>query len=126
MFSLITFNAAMLDVRILKKSVYCPVKLVSLRLPHLANGLLELGADIICLQEIFHPDLQHILYNKLKKEYPYVTGFTRRGFKLRLGNELLTFSRFPVSTGSEWSRLWFLPSVFLCAIEPVHCPCSTL
>ena len=65
----------------------------------LAQKLPETGADIICLQEAFHRPLQDCLYNQIRHHYPYARGFAPKGFKLRLGNELLVFSRFPLEGG---------------------------
>ena len=95
--SILTFNAALLDVRILNRSVYCPVASVYSRAPMIARALLALQPDIIFLQEIFHYKLQKLIYSLLAHEYPYITGITTPGFKPRLGNELLTLSRFPVA-----------------------------
>lgn len=96
--SILTFNAALLDVRILNRSVYCPVDSVFSRASMIARALLALQPDIIFLQEVFHYKLQKLIHGLLVHEYPYVTGFTGPGFKPRLGNELLTLSRFPVTS----------------------------
>lgn len=65
----------------------------------LAEKLPETGADIICLQEAFHRPLQEALYDSIRSHYPYARGFAARGPGLRLGNELLVFSRFPLQGG---------------------------
>lgn len=65
----------------------------------LAEKLLGTAADIICLQEMFHRPLQDALYNEIRHRYPYACGFAAKGFKLRLGNELLVVSRFPLEGG---------------------------
>lgn len=101
--SILTFNAALLDVRILNHSVYCPVGSVYRRTPLIARALLTLRPDIIFLQEIFHYPLQTMVCRQLAHEFPYVSGSTRPGLKARLGNELLTLSRFPV-TGIKMVR----------------------
>lgn len=93
MLSILTFNAALLDVRIFNRSVYCPVAAVSNRLQRLIPALLSLRPDIICLQEIFHYHLQQQLCRQLADEFPQVTGCVSSGPVLRLGNELLTLSR---------------------------------
>ncbi len=99
MLTILTYNAALQDVRLLKQSVYCPVKYVRERFDILPSILLQINADIIFLQELFHRDLQQDLYKRMEKTYPYVTGFAHSGLKLRLGNELLTLSRYPLSHG---------------------------
>lgn len=99
MLSILTFNAALQNIRFFDYSVYCPVKYVSERLTSLTCELLHIDADIMLVQEVFHRDIQDDLYNKLKNHYPYATGFSRSGLKLRLGNELLIFSKLPLSHG---------------------------
>jgi endonuclease/exonuclease/phosphatase family metal-dependent hydrolase len=97
--SILTFNAAIKDVRILGKSMYCPANYIRERLEALAKYLEILNADIICLQELFHTKLQHHLYTSLEAAYPYVAGFAKPGLKLRLGNELIILSKFPLRDG---------------------------
>ena len=99
--SILTFNAALLNVRILNHSVYCPVASVTERLQRLAPALLSLRPDIIFLQETFHHDLQQLLRAQLAEEFPYVTGGTNPGWQFRLGNELMTLSRFPLTDEKE-------------------------
>ena len=95
--TILTFNAALLDVRILNHSVYCPVDSVYTRTPMIARALLSLRPDIIFLQEIFHYKLQKLIHGLLDHEYPYVTGIITPGLKPKLGNELLILSRYPVA-----------------------------
>jgi endonuclease/exonuclease/phosphatase family metal-dependent hydrolase len=99
MLSILTFNTAIQDIRILGQSVYRPVKYIKERLEELSKQLTKLSPDIICLQELFHPSLQQQLYGMLKSDYPYFNGFAKTGFELRLGNELLIFSKFPLQEG---------------------------
>ncbi|MBF8268998.1 MAG: Endo/exonuclease/phosphatase protein [Gammaproteobacteria bacterium] len=97
MLSILTFNAALLDVRIFNHSVYCPVASAPERLQRLIPALVSLRPDIIFLQEVFHRDLQQLLIERLAAEFPYVTGCSSRRSRFRLGNELLTLSRFPLT-----------------------------
>lgn len=99
MISILTFNAALQDVRFLGQSFYRPVDFVQDRLAELTKQLKILNADIICLQEFFQTKLQEQFYASLTSLYPYVTGFAKAGFKLRLGNELLILSKFPLKDG---------------------------
>ena len=99
MLKVITFNAAILDVRIFGHSFFRPVDYIEQRLNQLAIALDHSNADIIFLQEMFHRDNQDALCQKLKNSYPYVLGHAPSGWKLRLGNELLIFSRFPLTEG---------------------------
>jgi len=96
MLSILTFNAAIKDVRILGKSMYCPTAYIDKRLEALAEYLKNLNADIVCLQEVFHANFQHRLYSKLNATYPFAAGFARKGIKFRLGNELIIFSKYPL------------------------------
>ncbi len=99
MISILTFNAAIEDVRIFGKSMYCPADYIQARLEALTKYLEILNADIICLQELFHTKLQHQLYASLEATYPYAAGFARPGLKLRLGSELIILSKFPLRDG---------------------------
>jgi len=99
MLKVITFNAAILDVRILGHSFHRPVNYIDARLDALASALQHSAADLVFLQELFHRDKQDHLCQMLKKQYPYVNGLAPAGWKLRLGNELLTLSRFPLPSG---------------------------
>ncbi len=99
MLKVITFNAAILDVRIFGHSFFRPVDYIDQRLEQLAFALEHSNADIIFLQEMFHRDKQNSLSQRLKNHYPYVLGHAPSGWKIRLGNELLIFSRFPLTSG---------------------------
>ena len=98
--NILSFNAAIQDVRILGRSFYCPVAQVRPRLENLAGALIRSDADIIFLQELFHHDLQHELYKAVRQHYPYISGLAGTGFRLRLGNELLILSRYPLHGGT--------------------------
>ena len=69
------------------------------RLSVLPGALLDLDADVLFLQEVFHNDIQKKLYRTLNNSYPYITGISKGGMKLRLGNELLTISKYPLNQG---------------------------
>ena len=99
MLKVITFNAAILDVRIFGHSLHRPVDYIDARLDALASALQHSAADLIFLQELFHRDKQDRLCQMLEKQYPHVTGLAPSGWKLRLGSELLTLSRFPLLNG---------------------------
>ena len=96
MIRIVTFNAAMQDIRFLSRSLYRPVAFIRHRLAGLVRGIRDLNADIVFLQEIFHRDLQRRLYSELESVYPHGAGFAGGGFKCRLGNELLMLSKFPL------------------------------
>lgn len=100
MFSLLTINAAIQDVRLFARSLYRPLRHTRERLHSLAHQIIKLEPDIICLQEMFHHDLQSNFHALLHHRYPYVVGLGSSGIKYRLDNELLTFSRFPLTRAS--------------------------
>ena len=97
MLSILTFNAALLDVRIFNHSIYCPVDSAPERLRRLIPALLTLRPDIIFLQEVFHRNLQQLIREQVAEELPYIAGGISRGSRFRLGNELLALSRFPLA-----------------------------
>ena len=99
MLSILTINAALQDVQILGNSVYRPIAYIRQRLSELAMQIRKLDPDIVCLQELFHHNLQHEFYLFLEDRFPYACGFARKGLKFRLGNELITLSKFPVKNG---------------------------
>lgn len=96
MLKVITFNAAILDVRIFGRSFHCAVEHIDDRLEALARALERTGADLVFLQEVFHRDKQDRLCSLVQEHYPYIHGHAPAGWKLRLGNELLTLSRLPL------------------------------
>jgi len=95
--SILTLNAAIQDVRLFGRSVYCPVPHTRERLAALPDELSAVDADIVCLQELFHPHLQRLLHRHLRNVYPYASGFARPGPSLRLHSEFLVMSRYPLS-----------------------------
>jgi len=101
--SVLTINAALQDVRILSFSFYRPLDHIHERLHGLASAIKSLQPDIVCIQELFHHDLQQALYAHLADVYPHATGFGGRGIKWQLDNELITLSRYPFS-GSQFIR----------------------
>ena len=99
MLKVLTFNAAILDVRIFGHSFYRPLDHIDTRLQELATQLKETSADLVFLQEVFHHDKQNLLLQFLDTHYPYHSELARAGWKLRLGNELLILSRYPLGKG---------------------------
>ena len=97
MLSILTINAAIQDVRLFSRSFYRPVNHVTKRLQELAQQIKANNPDLVCLQELFHADFQNRLYSLLITTYPYAAGFAPTGFKLRLGNELIILSKYPVT-----------------------------
>jgi endonuclease/exonuclease/phosphatase family metal-dependent hydrolase len=96
MFKVLTFNAAILDIKFLGYSLYRPLGHIQARLDALVTQLETGPADIVFLQEMFHRDKQKHLCGGLQKCYPYSMGVSSPGWKFRLGNELITLSRYPL------------------------------
>ena len=99
MLKVLTFNAAILDVRIFGHSFYRPLDHIEARLRELAVQLKQSSADLVFLQEVFHYDKQRLLLHFLDAHYPHKSQLARRGWKLRLDNELLILSRYPLANG---------------------------
>mgnify|MGYP001619461940 CR=1 FL=1 len=93
---IVSFNAAIQDLRVFGHSLYCPVAWPRERLRQLPAALATLDADVICLQELFHRPLQRWLCAQMAAAFPYVAGLDTSRPPLRLGNELLVLSRFPL------------------------------
>jgi len=96
MFSILSFNAALQDIRLFGRSFHCPVGYVDERMAVLPGALQRTGADLILLQEMFHRCFQDRIYRGLQQSHPYIAGRGRGGLKLRLDNELLVMSRYPL------------------------------
>ena len=109
MLKLISFNAAILDIRLLGYSLYRPVDDIKTRLSALTDAIKSSNADVIFLQELFHRKNQLQLFHHLKSEYPYICGIENSGWGLRLGNELIVLSRHPLSD-SKLTRFTHAPA----------------
>lgn len=96
-FSIISFNAAVQDIRLFGRALYRPVPFPAERLRRIPRALLDLDADIVCLQEVFHRKWRAWLCQTLSRVYPHAAGLETGWPGLRLGNELLVLSRFPLS-----------------------------
>ncbi len=95
---IVTFNAAVQDIRALGRSLYCPVAWPRERLRQLPAALASLDADIICLQEMFHRPLQNWLRHALASRFPHAAEPQSQAPSLRVGNELMVLSRFPLTS----------------------------
>ena len=67
MLAILTFNVAVQNIRYFNQPAYWPVKYVKERHAALVSELLQIDADIMLLQEVFHRDIQDGLYDRLKK-----------------------------------------------------------
>lgn len=68
-FSLLNFNACFLPGNL--PLLFGGMTPWSLRIDKVANRILQLDADVICLQEVFEEESADILYEKLKGKYAY-------------------------------------------------------
>ena len=96
-FSIVSFNAAVQDIRLFGRTLYQPVPFPAERLRRIPRALLDLDADIVCLQEVFHRKWRAWLCETLNRVYPHAAGLETGWPGLRVGNELLVLSRFPLS-----------------------------
>ena len=94
MFSVLTFNAGLLDVRIFGRSVHRPLPAVEARLAALAPALRAIDADLVALQEVYHRRNQRYLRQALADLYPHAAGMAAGGY--RLGSDLLVLSKHPL------------------------------
>ena len=99
MLSILSLNIAVQNVRILGRSFHRPLDHIEARLEKLISYLLGTDIDIVCFQELFHADYQHLVFSSVKSVFPYGTGFARKGMKFRLDNELLVLSKYPLTDG---------------------------
>jgi endonuclease/exonuclease/phosphatase family metal-dependent hydrolase len=95
LFSILTFNAGLLDVRVLGLSVHAPLPAVDARLAGLIEALSVVPADIVCLQEIFHGRQRRRLRAALGETYPHI--ITAPPPPVRLSGDVAVLSRFPIS-----------------------------
>ena len=70
MLAILTFNVVVRNIRFFNQSAYWPVKYVKERHAALVSELLQIDADIMLLQEVFHRDIQDGLYDRLKTIIP--------------------------------------------------------
>jgi len=94
MFSILTLNTFLLDLRLFGwLPLYRRAPYVEARLDALTDALCEEGADVICLQEVFRPAHREILTERLGRDYPHAAGVTYPGGGH--GTGLMIFSRHP-------------------------------
>lgn len=93
--TLLSFNTALLDYKILGFSFFRPIGFIEERLEAMATALLQLNADIISLQEVYSLKHQKYLIDALQKSYPFSCSEYRTSW-LQLGSGLMLFSKFPI------------------------------
>lgn len=79
MFNILTINAALQDIQILGHSVYRPIAYIRQRLSELAIQIRQLDPDIVCVQELFHHNLQRNFTCYWKTGFPMRPGLQKKG-----------------------------------------------
>lgn len=96
--TILTFNTFLLDVRLFGRvRVYPAAPFIAERLAALPDAIAEIGADVVCLQEVFRRPHRAFLAERLARTdpaYPHVAGIRRPG--LRLDTGLMVLSRHPI------------------------------
>jgi sphingomyelin phosphodiesterase 2 len=67
-------------------------KSIPSRMVAIARHILQLSPDIVCLQEVFLPDMRDLILRELSAVYPYHQSYTNG----LLGSGLLTLSKYPI------------------------------
>lgn len=93
----LTYNAGLLKIGLFGKTILEPAPYVEERFRHLAPALLDCGADIIALQEVYDRRHQEGLSAALSAEYPYQAVSPTRAFR-PLGSALMLFSKHPIES----------------------------
>ncbi len=91
---ILTFNLALLDIRLFGISLVKPAKYIQERLEKIPENILSLDADILTFQEIYNKGHQELLIKAFKKDYPFYARSELFGFRMNGG--LMTFSKFPI------------------------------
>ncbi|MBP9869767.1 endonuclease/exonuclease/phosphatase family protein [Patescibacteria group bacterium] len=97
---LLTFNTGLFQFRLFNRGLIDPIVYPDIRASHLVDALLETGADIIALQEVFTFEHLRLLQNGLATTYPHHATTHHRPdlyhFKYHTG--LSIFSKFPLES----------------------------
>lgn len=67
------------------------------RAPYIAGYVLQSGADVVVLQEMFHKKASSIIEDSLKRMYPYYTPRTKGGF-MKTNSGVQVFSKYPLDS----------------------------
>lgn len=91
----LTYNAGLLDFKILGKSVIKPADWIEQRFAALQPALQNLDADIIALQEVYEPKHKESLKAGLAAMYPHCSVSPLKGSSV-VPASLMTFSKWPI------------------------------
>jgi endonuclease/exonuclease/phosphatase family metal-dependent hydrolase len=92
------YNCGMLRLKLFGISMFTVFEnppYVSERFPHLAKALLESGADVLLLQEVYETKHVLALVESLQEIYPY-SNQRNTTFMINFTNGLLMFSKYPI------------------------------
>ncbi len=98
---ILTFNAALLEIRLVGRTFFRPIEHIERRLRRMPEFLLDCGADFICMQEVYRKKHKEQLAEGLKSVYPYVT-HDPRNYLVGYDSGLMIFSKVPFK--SEHTR----------------------
>ncbi len=94
MVQFLTLNTGLIECRLLDFQLYRAVPFVSERVSALPDALREIGADVVCLQEINRRPHKRLVAEALSDLYPYHSGF--RDVRGLIGSGLMLLSRHPI------------------------------
>ena len=103
----LTYNAGLLDLRILGRSFIKPADWIEERFAALQPSLVRLDADIVALQEVYEPRHKNMLIAGLSKIYPYASVSPLKGPSV-VPASLVTLSKWPIVT-QEFIRFEQMP-----------------
>ncbi len=101
-FTLITFNAGFLDLRIQGKTKFMPTDHIEARLAATPTHLLARDADLIAFQEVYEKAHIDFLIEELKPVYPHY--YFQHNSRLKLNNGLMLFSKYPLNDRKGMSQ----------------------
>ncbi len=93
-FSILSFNAGLLDLRIHGETKLMPTAFIEERTKKIPSALLAEDADVIALQEVYEKEHIDFLIRELKSTYPHY--FFQHNSRLKLNNGLMLFSKYPL------------------------------
>ncbi len=96
MISFLTLNTFLLDIRLLGAPLYPTAPYLAARLAALPGAVRALGADVVCLQEVFRKPHRAFLAASLSDLYPHSAGLRHPGAPL--GTGLLVLSRHEIES----------------------------
>ncbi|KAK2197370.1 bifunctional Endonuclease-exonuclease-phosphatase superfamily/Endonuclease-exonuclease-phosphatase [Babesia duncani] len=134
-FSMLTFNAGLLEVRMLGMQLYQNPSFTEKRLKYIPREIRQANADIVCLQEVYSKEHAKLIAQSLQDVYPYAVrddylpqgelwqfllsneeeqprNNRRRGFGI-FHSGLLVLSKFPIVCAKfhAWEKVTYLEAM---------------